>query len=192
MKQIAVLLMMGALVLGSGAWALAFHEEAGRAMGDVVDQFRSLGAQLERHLRWPGDAASPDRGAGAGQAERPLISLMLDHRTELGLTPEQVSRLETLRNTFAKESIKRDADIRVGEMDLAALLEQDPLEMPKVEAKIQELAKLRADLRVARLRTLEQGKAVLTPEQRTKLKTLLGTAGSGPGRAAARERPVRM
>ncbi|HEV8673014.1 MAG TPA: periplasmic heavy metal sensor [Methylomirabilota bacterium] len=193
MKQIAALLVLGTMVLGSGALALAFHEESGRAVGDLVDQLRSLGAQLERHIK--GGTAGGTREVSVGQAaaERPVISIMLDHRSELGLTPEQVTRLETLRNNFARESIKRDADIRVAEMDLAALLEQEMLDMGKVEAKIQEVSKLRADLRIERLRTIEQGKAVLTPDQRTKLKTLLGTAGGGPRRTEReRERPVRM
>src|SRR5262249_56947502 len=65
-------------------------------------------------------------------------------------------------------------------------LDQDSLDMTKVEAKVRELAQLQADLRVARLRTIEQGKALLTPEQRTRLQAVLGTgrpprASAGPG-----------
>jgi Spy/CpxP family protein refolding chaperone len=121
-------------------------------------------------------------------AERPLITIMLHHRSELGLSPEQVGRLETLRGDFTREAIRRDADIRIAELDLAALLEQDPLDFPKVETKVRELAQLRADLRIARLRTIEQGKAVLTPEQRTRLQTMLSGGmhhgpGGGPGGA---------
>ena len=52
--------------------------------------------------------------------------------------------------------------------------------MTRVEAKIREAAQLRADLRVARLRIIEQGKAVLTAEQRTRLPAILG-GGMQPG-----------
>jgi hypothetical protein len=191
MKKLVTVLTLGLLLLGGATVALAFHEEYGKAVTDLFDQFRGLGAQLERHLgNLGGTPASRDLGGAASAVERPLISLMLDHRVELGLTPDQVSRLEALRTAFARESIKRDADIRVGEMDLATLLEQEPLDMGKVEAKLQEVSKLRTDLQIGRLRTLEQGRAVLTPEQRTKLKALLVTAGGGSPRAA--ERAVRM
>jgi Heavy-metal resistance len=191
MTKLVTVLTLGLLLLGGATVALAFHEEYGRAVTDLFDQFRGLGAQLERHLgNLGGTPTSRDLGGAAAAVDRPLISLMLDHRAELGLTLDQVSRLEGLRTAFARESIKRDADIRVGEMDLATLLEQEPLDMGKVEAKIQEVSKLRADLQIGRLRTLEQGRAVLTPEQRTKLKALLATASGGSPRAA--ERPVRM
>jgi Spy/CpxP family protein refolding chaperone len=113
-------------------------------------------------------------------ADRPLITIMLRHRSELGLSPEQVGRLETLRGEFTREAIRRDADIRIAELDLAALLEQDPLDLVKVETKVREVAQLRADLRIARLRTIEQGKAVLTPEQRTRLQTMLSGMHHGP------------
>jgi Spy/CpxP family protein refolding chaperone len=109
--------------------------------------------------------------------------MMLHHRTDLGLTDEQVSRLEQLRNSFARESIRREADIRVAELDLAEVLSQEPLDLPQAEAKIREAARLRTDLRIARLRTIEQGKAVLTPEQRVKLASLLG--GMEPQRRGA-------
>lgn len=187
-KRIAVALTGLAVLVGWGSPVAAessrpaFHEEAGRAVGDVIDQFRSLGAQLERHLR--GDRGTRETAIPQTPSERPLISFMLDRRSELSLTPEQVSRLEALRNDFAREAVKREADIRVAEMDLAHLLEQEMLDISKVEAKMHEVARLRTDLRVARLRTIEQGKAVLTPDQRNKLRTMLGMPGA-PRRVAA-------
>ena len=114
-------------------------------------------------------------------AERPLITIMLHHRTELGLSPDQVTRLETLRSDFTREAIRRGADIRIAEVDLAALLEQDTVDLAKVETKIREVAQLRADIRIARLRAVEQGKAVLTSEQRTRLQAMLGGMQHGSG-----------
>lgn len=188
MKQ-TVIATAASVVLGLGglAWAEpvmpVFHEEAGQAWGGLVEHFRGLGAQLERHFRGGPGGMGPMWGS---PAERPLVSFMLEHRDELALTPDQTSRLEALRGDFAREAVRREADIRVAEMDLQALLEQDPLDMPKVEAKIRDLAQLRAELRVARLRTIEQGKAVLTPEQRIKLQGLLGLP-RGPRRAVQQQ-----
>jgi LTXXQ motif family protein len=188
MKYLAIVAMFGVVLLGAAASASAFHEEAGKAVGEAVDQFRGLGSYLERHLGGITGSPAPE-GSAASRAERPLISLILQHKDELGVTPEQVSRLEALRTAFTRDAIKREADIRIAEMDLTALLDKDPLEMAPVEAKVRELSQLRADLRIARLRTLEQGRAVLTAEQRTKLRTLLATSGhplSGTAQRATR------
>ncbi len=193
MKRLTVPLLVVTVVLGIGGLALAeaprlaFHEEAGRVMGDVADQFRSLGAQLERHLRGTGGAGS--RELAATQAERPLITYILDHRDELSLTPEQIARLEALRNDFAREQVRREADIRIAEMDLTTLMAQEMLDLSKVEAKIRDVSKLRDDLRIERLRTLEQGKAVLTADQRTKLRGMLGL---GPASRRTAERGTRL
>jgi Spy/CpxP family protein refolding chaperone len=187
MKQaITALLVGGVMVAGAAVPARAFHEEAGRAVGEVVDQFRGLATQMGDHLR--AHPLTIPGGPPPSPVERPLITFMLEHRAELGLGPEQVTRLEGLRSDFARESIRRDADIRIAELDLAALLEREPLDLPKVEAKIREVARLHADLRVERIRTIEQGRAVLTPEQRAKLQALLG--GPTPRRTA--EQRVRM
>lgn len=123
---------------------------------------------------------------GSSRAERPLITIMLHHRADLGLSAEQVGRLEALRAEYTREAIRRDADIRIAELDVAALLDKEPVDLPKVEAKVREAAQLRAELRLARIRILEQGKAVLTPEQRTKL---AGILGGGPGGMHGGRRP---
>jgi Spy/CpxP family protein refolding chaperone len=168
-------------------------EEAGRLVDQLTDRLGTLGAELAQEIQ--GRAGSGGRaGRGMSEPDRPLITIMLHHRNELGLSPEQVSRLETLRGEFSKEAIRRDADIRIAELDLATLLEQEPVDLAKVEPKVRELAQLRADFRIARLRAIEQGKAVLTPEQRTRLQTMLGgmqhhhTPRSGPGGAPAPRR----
>ena len=58
-------------------------------------------------------------------------------------------------------------------MDLAQLLSADPADMSAVEAKIRDIEKRRADLRLARVRTIESGRALLSADQREKLRTLL-------------------
>lgn len=140
----------------------ATHEELGRAFDELAEQLRGLEQQWRAYFH-------RDQPRG----ERPLISIMLSHRQELGLTPAQVQELRRLRADFQREAIKRDADLRVAEMDLAALLEADPVDLGKAEVKIREIERLRADLRIGRVRAIEQGKAQLTPEQRAKLPGLL-------------------
>jgi len=132
-------------------------DEIGQALRDWVDRARDY---LSFNIRVP-------------REERPLISLMLRNRDKLGLSADQVRSLEQLRNDFQKASIRNDADVRVAEMDLDALLDEPKVDMAQVEAKVREIERLRADLRIARIRTIEKGKEQLTSEQRKKLQELL-------------------
>jgi Heavy-metal resistance len=120
---------------------------------------------------------------GSGTAkneERPLIAFILRNREKLGLSAAQVKSLEQLRNDFQKESIRKDADLRVAEMDLNGLLGAEKIDMPKVEAKVKEIERHRTDLRLARIRTIQKGKEVLTADQRKKLHELLTEQQSMP------------
>lgn len=113
-------------------------------------------------------------GSGTMKSEeRPLIAFILRNREKLDLSAAQVKSLEQLRNDFQKESIRKDADLRVAEMDLNALLIADKVDMPKVEAKVREIERMRGDLRIARIRTIQKGKDLLNADQRKKLQELL-------------------
>jgi Spy/CpxP family protein refolding chaperone len=154
------------------------HEEVGRAFEDLAGQLQGLGDRLLGHF-------------GAGEArERPLVSIILSYRHELGLTNAQVQGLERIRDDFQREAIKLDADQRVAQMDLAALLRTDPVDLPKVEAKVREIERLRSDLRIGRIRAVERGKAMLTPEQRTKLQALAPDPSAPRSRAGSPPSPI--
>jgi Spy/CpxP family protein refolding chaperone len=108
-----------------------------------------------------------------------LAGLALRHRQELALTPAQVDNLRKLGTDAQRDAIKRHADRRLAELDLRTLMMPDPADankprdLSKIETKVREIEKLRADGRVARIRTMEQSRQVLTPEQRDKLRALL-------------------
>lgn len=128
--------------------------------------------------------------------EAPLITIMLDHKQELGLTLEQEQKLRDLRTEFAKESARRGAEIRVAEIELDALLEQDRWDLAKIEPKVKQIATLQGDLRLARIKTLAAGREVLTPDQLEKLKQVghrmrpgSGPGGFGPGMLGPGPRP---
>ena len=124
-----------------------------------------------------------------GGHEGPLISQMLMWQDQLGLTADQGRTLRELRANFQKESIRRTAEIDVTELELNGLLEQDKVDVAKVEVLAKKSATLQAELRVGRVKTIEAGKAVLTPEQTEKLDRLghesmmggMGMRMMGPG-----------
>lgn len=139
------------------------HEELAGALDQLTSQLHGLSARWREHF-----AHREPRG------ERPLITLMLRHREELGLAPGQVQSLERLRADFQREAIRREADLRIAETELEALLDADVTDLGQVEAKLRAIGQLQADLRLARIRTIEQAKGLLTQDQRAKLRTVLG------------------
>jgi Spy/CpxP family protein refolding chaperone len=97
--------------------------------------------------------------------EGPLLSMMLHHGQELGLTPEQEQKLRDLRTEFSKEAVRRSAEIRVAQIELNSLLEKSQWDMAQIETKAKQIATLQGDLRVARLKALATGRALLTSAQ---------------------------
>jgi len=141
----------------------AVHEEVSRVWDEMARQFRDWSSRWHEHFG----------GSRESRGERPLISLMLSRRDDLNLSTEQVRSLERLRNDFEREAIRRETDIRVAEMDISALLEADAVDLKKAEARVREIERLRADLRFARIRAIEQSKELLSLEQREKLRNML-------------------
>lgn len=112
-------------------------------------------------------------GGTTAQEQQPVISLLLRNREKIGLSDDQVKKLEQLRSDFEKETIRNEADIRVAEIDLNNLLQAPSADMPKIEVKIRDIERLRADLRIARIRAIDQGKALLSTDQRKRLQELI-------------------
>ncbi|MEK7853423.1 MAG: hypothetical protein AAB272_00610 [candidate division NC10 bacterium] len=102
--------------------------------------------------------------------EGPLLSFMLNMKDQLGLSLQQVQTLRDLRVAFEKGTIQRGAEIRVAEVDLREALAQERVDLARAETLIRKIAGLRAELRLARVRTLEKGKGVLTPGQLEKFR----------------------
>jgi len=131
-----------------------------------------------------GQQGTPMRGERmdmAGPHEGPQITMMLHHSRELALSPDQERKLRDLRTAFSKESVRKAAEIRVAEIEIDAPLEQDQWDMGRAEAAAKQVAALQADLRIARLKTIAAGRAILTPDQLQKLKSVGHRMGPGGG-----------
>jgi len=180
MRQIvtAVLVMVG--VLGS-AVPPALNQVASADDGGCGPGMMRRYRMLPEMMR--GMGMSGPWGHGRGGHEGPLISMMLHWKDQLALTVDQERSLRELRAKFEKEAITRTSEIDVAELELKELLEQEKVDLIKVEAWTKKVALLRADLRLARIKTIEAGKALLTPEQQRKLERLGHDARMGePGR----------
>ena len=117
------------------------------------------------------------RGFPQASADRPLITLMLDHQQELGLTTDQVRSLEAIRSDFQQEAIQRIAEVDSAEAELDSLLKQGQVDLTKVEASVRKIEGLRAALRLDRIKAISQGKSLLSSEQQERLQALLEQGG---------------
>ena len=147
--------------------------EPGNSRAAVSEELTDAWERLQHALQECGDRLRDRLGGSESREDQPLISLMLNNKDRLSLSADQVRKLEQLRDNFQRQSIRNNADLRIVELDIAMLLDNEPVGMAKVEAKIREGEKLRADLRVARIRAFEQAKAHLSAEQKKKLQELI-------------------
>lgn len=165
--------LTGCLALLLCATAPALSAEPERSKPPVPEELSDAWERFQRALHEWGGKLWERVGQRGGREERPVISHILNNKEALGLSADQTRRLEQLRDNFQRMAIRNEADLRVLELDITGLLDGEPVEMTKLETKMREEEKLRADLRIARLRAIEQGKALLNAEQKKKFTELL-------------------
>ncbi len=105
-----------------------------------------------------------------------FFSLILKLQEKLNLSTEQIEKLKKLQSEFQKETLKRNAELQVAEIELNEFQTQDPLDLGKVDAKLKQIEAFRTELRLAYINTIEKGKAVLTSEQQKNLEPFERTA----------------
>jgi Spy/CpxP family protein refolding chaperone len=94
---------------------------------------------------------------------------LLKHQKELGLTEEQVKKLKTTELDFDRARIRLEAEIRVNERELQALVDgEEQADLSKVEAKVKQSEILEVARRMSAFKARNEALAVLTPEQRAK------------------------
>jgi Spy/CpxP family protein refolding chaperone len=109
-------------------------------------------------------------GFGGGA---PLISIALNHKNELNLSSDQVGNLEKIRTNYQNHVTPLHQQVRSIEKEIANLMQQTPTDLNQVKSKIQAAEKFRSELRYLRVEALDNGKSVLSEQQRDQLKTLV-------------------
>lgn len=113
------------------------------------------------------------RGFPQASADRPLITFMLEHKKELSLSADQVRSLEAIRSDFQREAAQRITEIEAVEKELDGLLTQAPVDLTRVEETLRKIEGLRVALRLDRIKTIDQGRALLSTDQENRLQALL-------------------
>ena len=119
-----------------------------------------------------GHMMSHHGGHGHGSATGYLLRHLMKNKQEIGLTDDQVAKLRATALDADRAHIRAEADQMVSARELRSLLWDEKAEMPAIEAKVKETESLEATVRVIDIRARRELMAVLTPEQKTKLKAL--------------------
>jgi Spy/CpxP family protein refolding chaperone len=92
------------------------------------------------------------------------------HLQSLKLSEKQKEALKEIENTTAKDLIRKSADEQIAEIELRELLDKDSVDLKSVETKLKEIAAIRTETQLIIIKSMENMKAKLTPEQREILK----------------------
>ena len=120
--------------------------------------------------------------AGAGLRMRAMAERRLELAKQLDLTAEQRNRIGAIHDRQQRLMIEQRAKLELAHLDLRTLLRADPPNRAALEAKSDEISRLEAQMRKARLGTMLDLRDVLTAEQRAKLEALREEMGGGYGR----------
>jgi len=94
------------------------------------------------------------------------------HAAELGLTDEQLAKVETLEYNFEKASIKTDAEIKALALDIKEAVKKDTIDTAAVNALIDQKFVLKAQNAKSDIASYAELKAILTPDQQKKIKEI--------------------
>jgi len=114
------------------------------------------------------------RGHRRGHGELALARLANDPamREKLGLTPEQVAKINQQTSEYRKARIRGRADAAVKRVELEDLLRADAPDRAAIDRKLDEIGAARLAEVKARVHYRLAMRDVLTPEQRAKLRQM--------------------
>jgi len=110
---------------------------------------------------------------GPGFFGAPLITIALNHKSELNLTTDQVTNLENIRSHYQSQVTPVQQQLSSLEKEIASLMQQTPANLVQIKSKLQDAEKYRTELRYLRIEALENGRSVLSDQQKEQLKTLV-------------------
>jgi Spy/CpxP family protein refolding chaperone len=99
----------------------------------------------------------PGLGCGNG--------LGIERLHELGLTPQQKTKLMDIHERWQRLAIQKQADIRIAMLDLQKLVCSEKPEKVRIDAAIDKVARLRAELAKSCIGARLEACSLLTPEQ---------------------------
>ena len=111
-------------------------------------------------------------GREYGHGQRGIISFFIEHKEELGLTNDQVTRLKAIREGFRKTAARIGADLETTYEQFHDLVQEDEIKLAEVETASKRIEALEAERRIEFAKAIADGKKVLSKDQLKKAKEL--------------------
>ena len=111
-------------------------------------------------------------GHGPHQSASKFIEHILKFKEGMAITDDQAAKLQTIKTDFEKTKIRMKADMQLTSLDLHELLRNDQGDLGAIESKLKNLFEIRAGLYLASVKAGRDAKAVLTDEQRSRMKAV--------------------
>jgi Spy/CpxP family protein refolding chaperone len=113
-----------------------------------------------------GDSSCPMMGTGHMQG------FFLNQAESLGLSDSQVEQLKKIKQETQKTVIEKEAAYKIAKLELKELMHNPKAKRSDVEAKAKKVEELRSNIRLTELGAKLDARAVLTPEQLEKAKSM--------------------
>jgi Spy/CpxP family protein refolding chaperone len=93
---------------------------------------------------------------------------LLKHAKEIGLTQEQLGKLKALQLDFKRTEARLEADTKIAQLELHALMEDEQADLKAIQGKVDQLKKAEGACLVEAIKSKRNAMAMLTPDQREK------------------------
>ena len=131
--------------------------------------FMSIDAQ--QRMGREGFYAMKHARMGIKMAEKNLFPprMLLKFKDEIGLSADQVSKIEKIRDSFQERAIKGKADIKILEMKLDNYFAKDQINRTKLISMVKEISRKKTDMHIGLINHLLDVKEILTKDQIDKI-----------------------
>jgi len=97
------------------------------------------------------------------------IDYYLSYKGELSLSNTQVKSLESIRDAYQKENIKKRAELESAQLEFDNLLDEENINLAKVKSLNKKVSDLMADLRYSNIESAVKAQQVLSKDQFSQL-----------------------
>jgi Spy/CpxP family protein refolding chaperone len=101
------------------------------------------------------------------------VSLMLRNADKLGLSDEQIKNLYDIKRKYSKDIIKQDAEMKIAEIDLGALLKESEINLSEVNEALKKVENFETQIKYLRITAFVEARKILTDEQKNSLNKLM-------------------
>lgn len=115
-----------------------------------------------------GGMSKHDKGCGCAGSYSPMSMFK-----KLGLDEKQKEAVRAIHLQTKKTMIKKAADIKVAKIELQEILSKDPVDLAAAEAAVKKIENQRTEMKMMRIKAMEEVKSNLNPEQRKKFSEMM-------------------